>query len=62
MFVKSDDSKRKWHNFEGSNVVIQGSADLILEDHVQKGTHRKIVDFDDHMNDITKDWLNAGLV
>ena len=64
LFVKSDDSKyRSWYALEGSsNVVVQGAAESLLEDCVEKGLHRGIHDFDDHMSDISKDWLNATLL
>ena len=38
------------------------AADSLLEDCVEKGLHRGIHDFDDHMSDISKDWLNATLL
>ena len=66
LFVKSEspESKyRSWHALEGSsNVVVQGAADSLLEDCVEKGLYRDIHDFDDHMADISKDWLNATLL
>ena len=64
LFVKGDDIKRRtWIGLEGnSNVVVQGAADSLLEDCVEKGLYRKIVDFDDHMMDIKNDWLNKGLL
>ncbi|PNX71938.1 er membrane protein complex subunit 8/9, partial [Trifolium pratense] len=37
------------------------SANLILLDYISSEKYRDIVDFDDHLDDISKDWLNPGL-
>lgn len=37
------------------------SANLILLDYISSEKWNDIVDFDDHLDDISKDWLNPGL-
>jgi hypothetical protein len=37
------------------------SANLILLDYISSEKYKDIVDFDDHLDDISKDWLNPGL-
>jgi hypothetical protein len=38
-----------------------GVADLLVA-YVEEGRHRKLVDFEDHLDNITLDWLNKGLL
>jgi|688.fasta_scaffold2583115_1 hypothetical protein len=38
-----------------------GVADLLTA-YVEEGRQRKIVDFEDHLDDISLDWLNKGLL
>ncbi|CAL0330389.1 unnamed protein product [Lupinus luteus] len=37
------------------------SANLVLLDYISSEKWNDIVDFDDHLDDISKDWLNPGL-
>ena len=38
-----------------------GVADLLAA-YVEEGRHRKIIDFEDHLDNISRDWLNKGLL
>lgn len=42
-------------------VMKEPSANVMLLDFVSSQKWQDIVDFDDHLNDISKDWLNAEL-
>lgn len=46
----------------GDSLLLQGGAGPLLTDKVAAGTHRLIVDFDNHLEDITQDWTNADLL
>ncbi|XP_057450461.1 ER membrane protein complex subunit 8/9 homolog isoform X1 [Lotus japonicus] len=37
------------------------SANLVLSDYISSEKWNNIVDFDDHLDDLSKDWLNPGL-
>ncbi|XP_047177452.1 ER membrane protein complex subunit 8/9 homolog [Vigna umbellata] len=37
------------------------SANVVLLDYIATEKWNGIVDFDDHLDDISKDWLNPGL-
>lgn len=64
LFVRSEEGKqRTWHGVEHhGHVVVQGAADALLEDCVEKGTFRDVCDFDDHVADVGSDWTNTALL
>ncbi|PHT42378.1 ER membrane protein complex subunit 8/9 -like protein [Capsicum baccatum] len=41
--------------------IKEPSANIVLLDYVSSGKWKDIVDFDDHLDDINKDWLNPEL-
>ncbi|XP_057523657.1 ER membrane protein complex subunit 8/9 homolog [Amaranthus tricolor] len=52
----------KWKVEENSHLVMkEPSANMILLDYVSTQKWEGIIDFDDHLDDISKDWLNAEL-
>ncbi|GER45952.1 ER membrane protein complex subunit 8/9 homolog [Striga asiatica] len=58
-----DGSSWKLVGSKGSNqlTLTQPSANTVLLDYISSGKWKDIIDFDDHLDDISKDWLNAGL-
>lgn len=42
-------------------VMKEPAANVMLSDYITTQKWDNIVDFDDHLNDISKDWLNADL-
>ncbi|ERM95163.1 hypothetical protein AMTRI_Chr07g81760 [Amborella trichopoda] len=59
------DSAKGWQkagtDSNGLLVLKEPSANLVLWDHITSGKHHEIVDFDDHLDNISKDWLNPNL-
>ncbi|KNA11191.1 hypothetical protein SOVF_137500 [Spinacia oleracea] len=52
----------KWKVEESGRLVLkEPSANIILLDYASTQKWEEIVDFDDHLDDINKDWLNAEL-
>lgn len=45
---------------EGLTVQAPGLAEQLAEK-LAAGVHRQVVDFEDHLDDISRDWTNAGL-
>ncbi|OIS96922.1 PREDICTED: ER membrane protein complex subunit 8/9 homolog [Nicotiana attenuata] len=45
----------------GPLKIKEPSANIILLDYISSGKWKDIVDFDDHLDDISKDWLNPEL-
>ncbi|MCD7453001.1 hypothetical protein HAX54_019095 [Datura stramonium] len=45
----------------GPLKIKEPSANIVLLDYVSSGRWKDIVDFDDHLDDISKDWLNPEL-
>ncbi|PIA37296.1 hypothetical protein AQUCO_03000116v1 [Aquilegia coerulea] len=47
----------------GSGILTlkEPSANLVLLDHISSESWQAVVDFDDHLDDISKDWLNPNL-
>ncbi|KAK6154486.1 hypothetical protein DH2020_008734 [Rehmannia glutinosa] len=58
-----DASNWKLLGSKGSNqlTVKEPSANTVLLDYISSGKWKDIVDFDDHLDDISKDWLNSEL-
>ncbi|XP_058105029.1 ER membrane protein complex subunit 8/9 homolog [Magnolia sinica] len=42
-------------------ALKEPSANIVLLDYISTEKWRQIVDFDDHLEDISKDWLNSDL-
>lgn len=61
------DSSRIWKQARqagGTSVELllkETSANNLLEAYMAEGRHQSIVDFDEHLDDITKDWMNRAL-
>ncbi|CAK9145090.1 unnamed protein product [Ilex paraguariensis] len=59
------DATRSWKlvGSEGSNrlSIKEPSANILLLDYVSSEKWKDIIDFDDHLDDISKDWLNSEL-
>jgi hypothetical protein len=46
----------------GFTVAAPGGMGETVAAQVAAGTHRRLSDFDDHLDDITRDWTNKGLL
>lgn len=59
------DSSKNWKQIEseGSKRITtkEPSANVVLLDFISSEKWNDIVDFDDHLDDISKDWLNSEL-
>lgn len=42
-------------------VFKESTANTVLWDYITEGREQDVVDFDDHLDDISKDWLNSNL-
>ncbi|EYU33720.1 hypothetical protein ABFS82_08G167500 [Erythranthe guttata] len=58
-----DASTWKLAGSKGSNqlTIKEPSANTVLLDYISSEKWNEIVDFDDHLDDISKDWLNSEL-
>ncbi|XP_050220216.1 ER membrane protein complex subunit 8/9 homolog [Mercurialis annua] len=46
----------------GSKLILkEPAANIVLSDFISSKKWQDVVDFDDHLDDITKDWLNPDL-
>ncbi|KAH0906564.1 hypothetical protein HID58_038391 [Brassica napus] len=46
----------------GSKLLLkEPSANVVLSDYISSEKWKDVTDVDDHLDDITKDWLNPGL-
>ncbi|KAF7815997.1 ER membrane protein complex subunit 8/9-like protein [Senna tora] len=63
LYVREASKNWKVVRSEGSArfAVKEPSANVILLDYIATEKWNDIVDFDDHLDDISKDWLNPGL-
>ncbi|XP_078167105.1 ER membrane protein complex subunit 8/9 homolog [Carex rostrata] len=59
------DSSKGWHQVgsEGTNKLVlkEPSAHALLSDYIASKKWLEIVDFEDHLDDISKDWVNPNL-
>lgn len=62
----SRDSSKSWRQAgsDGSSMLTlkEPSTNVVLADHVTTKKWQQIIDFDDHLDDISKDWLNPSLL
>ncbi|KAK6947113.1 ER membrane protein complex subunit 8/9 [Dillenia turbinata] len=65
MQLYSKDSSRSWKlvGADGSSRLTtrEPSANIVLLDYISSKKWEDLVDFDDHLDDISKDWLNPEL-
>ncbi|KAI3456790.1 hypothetical protein Pfo_013453 [Paulownia fortunei] len=63
LYTKDASSSWKLVRSEGSNqlTVKEPSANIVLLDYISSEKWKDITDFDDHLDDISKDWLNSEL-
>ncbi|MCO5573198.1 hypothetical protein L7F22_026965 [Adiantum nelumboides] len=60
------DANRVWKQGGQSGTVAElvsqeTSANKLLKAYMEEGRHESVVDFDEHLDDITKDWMNQAL-
>ncbi|XP_060199435.1 ER membrane protein complex subunit 8/9 homolog [Lycium barbarum] len=65
MQLYTKDASRSW-KLVGSDrssrlKIKQPSANVVLLDYISSGKWKDIIDFDDHLDDISKDWVNTEL-
>ncbi|XP_075494469.1 ER membrane protein complex subunit 8/9 homolog [Primulina tabacum] len=65
MQLYSKDASKNWKlaGLDGSNhlTLKEPSANIVLLDYISSEKWKDIIDFDDHLDDISKDWLNPDL-
>ncbi|XP_073303817.1 ER membrane protein complex subunit 8/9 homolog [Primulina huaijiensis] len=65
MQLYSKDASKNWKlaGLDGSNYLTlkEPSANIVLLDYISSEKWKDIIDFDDHLDDISKDWLNPDL-
>ncbi|KAL3734583.1 ER membrane protein complex subunit 8/9 homolog [Eucalyptus grandis] len=65
MQLYTRDSSKNWKlvSSDGSNRLItkEPTANVVLLDYMTSEKWQNVVDFDDHLDDISKDWLNPDL-
>uniref|UniRef100_A0A5B6ZYB5 MPN domain-containing protein n=1 Tax=Davidia involucrata TaxID=16924 RepID=A0A5B6ZYB5_DAVIN len=65
MQLYTRDVSRSWKLFgsDGSSqlTIKEPAANIVLLDYISSGKWQDIIDFDDHLDDISKDWLNPEL-
>ncbi|KAI3675756.1 hypothetical protein L1987_85349 [Smallanthus sonchifolius] len=65
MQLYTRDSSKSWKQVESTGTsrltTKEPSANIVLLDFISSNKWNEIVDFDDHLDDISKDWLNSGL-
>ncbi|XP_057982508.1 ER membrane protein complex subunit 8/9 homolog [Malania oleifera] len=65
MQLYTRDASKNW-KLVGSNgssrlIIKEPMANTVLLDYIASEKWREIVDFDDHLDDVSKDWLNVEL-
>ncbi|RZB66902.1 ER membrane protein complex subunit 8/9-like [Glycine soja] len=63
LYVRDTSKNWKLVQSDGNNrfSLKEPSANLVLLDYIASEKWNDIVDFDDHLDDISKDWVNPGL-
>ncbi|MCL7032460.1 hypothetical protein MKW94_014130 [Papaver nudicaule] len=60
------DASKTWRQGGGSDgggrlTIREPSSNIVLLDYISSEKWKEVVDFDDHLDDISKDWLNPGM-
>ncbi|KAL3614824.1 hypothetical protein CASFOL_040485 [Castilleja foliolosa] len=62
LYTKDASSWKVVGSKESNQLALkEPSANTVLLDYISSGKWKDIIDFDDHLDDISKDWLNPGL-
>ncbi|MFS7893472.1 putative ER membrane protein complex subunit [Helianthus anomalus] len=65
MQLYTRDSSKSWKHFVSNGnkrlTTKEPSANIVLLDYISSEKWNDVVDFDDHLDDISRDWLNSGL-
>lgn len=65
MQLYTKDASKNWRlaGSDGSSqlTIKEPSANVVLLDYIASEKWQDIIDFDDHLDDISKDWLNPEL-
>ncbi|KAL0362945.1 UNVERIFIED_CONTAM: ER membrane protein complex subunit/9 [Sesamum calycinum] len=63
LYIKDASSSWKLVGSDGSNqlAIKEPSANIVLLDCISSKKWQDVIDFDDHLDDISKDWLNSEL-
>ncbi|KAD3067232.1 hypothetical protein R6Q59_018690 [Mikania micrantha] len=65
MQLYTRESSKSWKQVESTGTsrftTKEPSANIVLLDFISSDKWNDIVDFDDHLDDLSKDWLNSGL-
>ncbi|XP_039134084.1 ER membrane protein complex subunit 8/9 homolog [Dioscorea cayenensis subsp. rotundata] len=65
LLLYTRDSSKSWRQAgsDGNNQLIlkEPTANIVLLDYITSEKWQAIVDFDEHLDDISKDWLNPNL-
>lgn len=63
MQLYTKDGSRSWKLADENNLlsIKEPAANVVLLDYISSNKSKDIVDFDDHLDDISKDWLNSEL-
>lgn len=56
------DSGRGWGKDGAFILKAPAGLGALVASYVQEGRHNKLADFDDHLDDVTRDWTNKGLL
>ena len=59
-FYSSHEGNKKWIKAEDEVTLEEGANETLL-DLLDRKAYRELVDFDNHLNDITQHWLNQPL-
>jgi hypothetical protein len=63
MQLYTRDTSKTWKLSEGSSSLTtkEPSANIVLLDYITSEKWKDIIDFDDHLDDISKDWKNSDI-
>lgn len=62
--LHTSDGRGGWALENGAEALKLHAAGLVpqLEQYTAEGRHRKLADFEDHLDDVSLDWLNLTLI
>lgn len=61
--VYTHDSMKGWRfrKEEGVSSLENPNAESLLKEFLKEGRQNNVFDFEDHLEDVSRDWLNAAI-
>jgi len=61
MYIGSSEGSGKWRTVANKNIRVDEEAFAVTSSLLHSRSYKDLIDFDNHLDDVTQDYLNVGL-